>query len=109
VFTFGVAGGRAGAARFIESLTLCSHLANIGDARTLVIHPASTTHRQLSEEALLAGGVAPEMVRISVGLEDLDDICWDIDQALDVSQAALAAETEPMLADDQQQIAEVSQ
>jgi O-acetylhomoserine (thiol)-lyase len=92
VFTFGVAGGRAGAAKFIESLTLCSHLANIGDARTLVIHPSSTTHRQLSEEALLAGGVAPEMVRISVGLEDLDDICWDIDQALDVSQTALAAE-----------------
>ena len=65
-----------------------SHLANVGDARTLVIHPASTTHRQLSEEEQATAGVTPDMVRISVGLEEIDDILWDLDQALD--QAARA-------------------
>ena len=69
-------------AKFIESVQFLSHLANVGDAKTLVIHPASTTHRQLSEEQQLAAGVTPDMVRISVGLETLDDILWDIDQAL---------------------------
>jgi O-acetylhomoserine (thiol)-lyase len=59
-----------------------SHLANIGDAKTLVIHPASTTHRQLSEEEQIKAGVMPDMIRISVGIETLDDILWDIDQAL---------------------------
>jgi O-acetylhomoserine (thiol)-lyase len=59
-----------------------SHLANVGDARTLIIHPASTTHRQLDEAQQLAAGVTPDMVRISVGLETLEDILWDIDQAL---------------------------
>ena len=68
--------------RFIESVELCSHLANIGDVRTLVIHPASTTHRQLSDEALAAAGVPADLVRISVGIEDADDIVWDLDQAL---------------------------
>jgi O-acetylhomoserine (thiol)-lyase len=63
-----------------------SHLANVGDARTLVIHPASTTHRQLSEEEQITAGVSPDMVRISVGLEEIDDILWDLDQAL--TQAA---------------------
>ena len=82
VFTFGVKGGRASAAKFIEGLSMVSHLANLGDARTLVIHPASTTHQQLSDEDLTAGGVTPDLVRLSVGLEDLDDICWDLDQAL---------------------------
>jgi O-acetylhomoserine (thiol)-lyase len=91
VFTFGIAAGggagrgesgRAAGAAFIERLQLVSHLANIGDARTLVIHPASTTHQQLSEEAMIAGGVSPDMVRLSVGLEDIDDILWDLDQAL---------------------------
>ena len=82
VFTFGVVGGREAGAAFIERLQLISHLANVGDARTLVIHPASTTHQQLSDEALAAGGVDPDMVRLSVGLEDLDDILWDLDQAL---------------------------
>jgi O-acetylhomoserine (thiol)-lyase len=82
VFAFGVRGGRAAGRRFIESLELCSHLANIGDVRTLVIHPASTTHQQLSEEALVAAGVGSDLVRISVGLEDIDDILWDLDQAL---------------------------
>ncbi len=83
IFTFGVKGGRAAGARFIESLELVSHLANVGDAKTLVIHPASTTHQQLSDEDLAAGGVSPEMVRLSVGLEDLEDILWDLDQALE--------------------------
>jgi len=83
IFTFGVRGGRQAGARFIESLQMVSHLANVGDARTLVIHPASTTHQQLSDEALQAGGVTPDMIRLSVGLEDLEDIVWDLDQALD--------------------------
>jgi O-acetylhomoserine (thiol)-lyase len=78
-----VTGGRAGGEAFIEALELCSHLANIGDVRTLVIHPASTTHQQLSETQLTDAGVPPDLVRISVGLEDLDDILWDLDQALD--------------------------
>jgi len=82
VFSFGVAGGRDAGQAFIESLELCSHLANIGDTRTLVIHPASTTHRQLSDAALEAGGVPPDLIRISVGIEDPDDIIWDIEQAL---------------------------
>ena len=68
--------------RFIESLELFSHLANVGDARSLVIHPASTTHQQLSDEELVAGSVGPGLVRLSVGLETLEDLLWDLDQAL---------------------------
>lgn len=83
VFSFGVKGGRAAGERFVESVELLSHLANVGDARTLVIHPASTTHQQLSDEQLRAAGVGPDLVRLSVGLEDTDDILWDIDRALD--------------------------
>jgi O-acetylhomoserine (thiol)-lyase len=82
VFAFGVEGGRAAGERFVNSVELLSHLANVGDARSLVIHPASTTHQQLSEEQLVAGGVGPDLIRLSVGLEDVDDILWDIDQAL---------------------------
>jgi O-acetylhomoserine (thiol)-lyase len=82
VLTFGVNGGLAAGKRFIERLQLFSHLANIGDAKSLVIHPASTTHQQLSEEEQRAAGVLPEMVRLSVGLEDADDLLWDLDQAL---------------------------
>ncbi len=82
IVAFGVVGGRDAGQRFVESVQLCSHLANIGDVRTLVIHPASTTHRLLDDEALAAGGVGPDLVRVSVGLEDADDICWDLDQAL---------------------------
>ena len=89
VFSFGVAGGRDAGQAFIEALELCSHLANIGDTRTLVIHPASTTHRQLSDEALQAGGVPPDLIRISVGIEDADDIVWDIEQALTVAMKAM--------------------
>ncbi|HEY7534814.1 MAG TPA: O-acetylhomoserine aminocarboxypropyltransferase/cysteine synthase family protein [Thermodesulfobacteriota bacterium] len=86
VFTFGVKGGKEAGVRFIESVQLLSHLANVGDAKTLVIHPASTTHRQLTEEEQLTAGVTPDMVRISVGLETIDDIIWDIEQALEKSQ-----------------------
>ncbi|ART73098.1 O-acetylhomoserine aminocarboxypropyltransferase [Mycobacterium dioxanotrophicus] len=82
VFAFGVTGGRAAGEKFINSVQLASHLANIGDVRTLVIHPASTTHRQLTDEQLRTAGVGPELVRISVGIEDVDDIIWDLDQAL---------------------------
>ena len=86
IFTFGVNGGAEAGARFIESAQFLSHLANVGDAKTLIIHPASTTHRQLSDEQLISAGVTPDMVRISVGLETLDDILWDLDQALRQSQ-----------------------
>ena len=86
IFTFGINGGKEAGVRFIESVQLLSHLANVGDAKTLVIHPASTTHRQLTEEEQLTAGVTPDMIRISVGLETIDDIIWDIEQALDKSQ-----------------------
>jgi O-acetylhomoserine (thiol)-lyase len=89
VFAFGVRGGREAGRAFIESVELCSHLANIGDTRTLVIHPASTTHQQLSDDALGAAGVSPDLVRISVGIEDVDDIIWDIDQALAAATKAI--------------------
>jgi O-acetylhomoserine (thiol)-lyase len=85
ILSFGIVGGQAAGERFIDALQICSHLANIGDAKTLVIHPASTTHRQLDAEAQAAAGVTPDMVRLSVGLESLDDILWDIDRALERS------------------------
>lgn len=87
ILSFGIRGGAAAGARFIEAAQFLSHLANVGDAKTLIIHPASTTHRQLSEEQQISAGVRPDLVRISVGLETLDDILWDIDQALAASQA----------------------
>jgi O-acetylhomoserine (thiol)-lyase len=82
VFSFGVKGGREVGQKFIESVELASHLANIGDAKTLIIHPASTTHAQLSEQQLIDAGVLPGLVRLSVGIEDPDDIVYDLDQAL---------------------------
>ncbi|RFA09847.1 O-acetylhomoserine aminocarboxypropyltransferase [Subtercola boreus] len=82
VFSFGVKGGRDAGRTFIESVDLASHLANIGDAKTLVIHPASTTHAQLNEQQLVEAGVLPGIVRISVGIEDPEDIVYDLDQAL---------------------------
>ncbi len=82
IFTFGIKGGQTAGEKFIESVQFLSHLANVGDARTLVIHPASTTHRQLTEAQQLTAGVTPDMIRLSVGIETLDDILWDIDQAL---------------------------
>ena len=83
LLVFGVKGGLPAGVRFIESARFMSHLANIGDTRTLIIHPASTTHRQLDEAQQIKAGVLPEMVRMSVGLEHIDDILWDIDQALE--------------------------
>jgi O-acetylhomoserine (thiol)-lyase len=82
VMTFGIDGGSTAGERFIDALQMLSHLANIGDAKSLVIHPASTTHRQLSEDEQRAAGVLPEMVRLSIGIESIDDILWDLDQAL---------------------------
>jgi O-acetylhomoserine (thiol)-lyase len=82
ILSFGIRGGREAGRRFIEGCELLSHLANVGDAKTLVIHPASTTHRRLDEEALKASGVTDSMIRVSVGLEDADDLLWDFDQAL---------------------------
>jgi O-acetylhomoserine (thiol)-lyase len=82
LLSFGVKGGMAAGVKFIESAQMMSHLANIGDTRTLMIHPASTSHRQLSDEQQLAAGVPPDMVRLSIGLEHVDDILWDIDAAL---------------------------
>jgi O-acetylhomoserine (thiol)-lyase len=82
IMTFGIKGGVDAGVRFIEGLQFFSHLANVGDAKTLVIHPASTTHRQLSEEEQLRAGVTPDMIRLSIGIEDIDDILWDLDQAL---------------------------
>ena len=83
LLAFGVKGGVDSGVRFIEAAQFMSHLVNIGDTRTLISHPASTTHRQLDEAQQRAAGVLPDMVRISVGLEHIDDILWDIDQALD--------------------------
>jgi O-acetylhomoserine (thiol)-lyase len=82
VFTFGVTGDYQMGMRVVESCELFSHLANVGDARSLILHPASTTHRQLSDEQRLAAGAGPEVVRLSIGLETLDDLLADLDQAL---------------------------
>jgi O-acetylhomoserine (thiol)-lyase len=82
IMTFGVRGGEDAGMKFIEAAQFMCHLANVGDARTLVIHPASTTHRQLSESEQADAGVTPDMIRLSIGLETIDDILWDIDQAL---------------------------
>ncbi|GAA2752309.1 O-acetylhomoserine aminocarboxypropyltransferase/cysteine synthase family protein [Amnibacterium kyonggiense] len=87
VFGFGITGGRDAGRTFIESVDLASHLANIGDAKTLVIHPASTTHAQLSEQQLVDAGVQPGLIRISVGIEDPEDILADLDQALAAATA----------------------
>ncbi|MHB8144114.1 MAG: O-acetylhomoserine aminocarboxypropyltransferase/cysteine synthase family protein [Vulcanimicrobiaceae bacterium] len=82
IFTFGIRGGRAAGRRFIDALDLWSHVANVGDTKSLVIHPASTTHAQLSDEEMLKAGVAPESIRLSVGLEDVEDLIWDLERAL---------------------------
>jgi O-acetylhomoserine (thiol)-lyase len=79
---FGVKGGRKAGARFIDRLKLFSHVANLGDAKSLAIHPASTTHSQLSDEEQEAAGVGSDFIRLSIGLEDIDDLLWDLDQAL---------------------------
>jgi O-acetylhomoserine (thiol)-lyase len=86
VLGFGIKGGREAGRTFIDNLKLFSHLANVGDARSLAIHPASTTHQQLSAEEQAASGVTDDYVRLAVGIEDIDDILWDLDQALTIAQ-----------------------
>jgi O-acetylhomoserine (thiol)-lyase len=88
IFTFGIRGGLEAGRQFIESLQVFSHLANVGDAKSLVIHPASTTHQQLSDQEKIACGVTNDLIRLSIGLEDIEDIIWDLDQALHASQRA---------------------
>ena len=92
IFSFDIRGGRTAGQEFIRGLTLWSHLANVGDAKSLVIHPASTTHRQLSEPELAAAGIGPGTIRLSVGLEDVDDLLWDLEQAFARVRASLSAE-----------------
>ena len=99
IFTFGINGGIEAGRKFINAVQLFSHLANVGDAKSLVIHPASTTHQQLSESDMVAAGVTPDMVRLSVGIEDIEDILWDLDQALEASQrpaVRVAEQTQPV-------------
>jgi O-acetylhomoserine (thiol)-lyase len=88
VFCFDLPGGREDGCRFIESLSLFSHLANVGDAKSLVIHPASTTHRQLNDDELANAGISPGTIRLSIGIEDVDDLIWDLQQGLSVLEAA---------------------
>ena len=92
VFSFDCRGGRAGGQEFIRGVSLWSHLANVGDSKSLIIHPASTTHRQLSEEELLAAGVRPGTIRLSVGIEDVGDLIWDLEQGF--ARVAASAVTE---------------
>jgi O-acetylhomoserine (thiol)-lyase len=82
VFTFGLKGGYDAGVKFVEGLELFSHLANLGDTRSLVIHPASTTHRQLSDEQKIAAGAGPDVVRLSIGIEDSADLVADLEQSL---------------------------
>ena len=86
IFSFGIKGGYDAGVKFVDSLKLFSHLANVGDARSLVIHPASTTHQQLNAEQQAAAGVSGDMIRLSIGLEDLDDLRWDLGQALEAAR-----------------------
>jgi O-acetylhomoserine (thiol)-lyase len=86
VLGFGIKGGKAAGRAFIDGLKVFSHVANVGDTRSLAIHPATTTHQQLSEEEQISSGVTEDYVRLSIGLEDIDDILWDLDQALTIAQ-----------------------
>ena len=88
IFTFGIKGGREAGRKLIENVQLLSHLANVGDCKSLIIHPATTTHQQLSDEELVACGIGPDMIRVSIGIEDIEDILWDLEQALAKSQQA---------------------
>jgi O-acetylhomoserine (thiol)-lyase len=87
ILGFGIKGGAEAGVKFINAVTLLSHLVNIGDAKSLVVHPASTTHAQLTPEERLATGVTDDFIRLVIGIEDIDDILADIDQALHASQA----------------------
>jgi O-acetylhomoserine (thiol)-lyase len=82
VFTFGLRGGFEAGVRVVEAVNLWSHLANVGDTRSLILHPASTTHRQLGDEERVAAGAGPDVIRLSVGIETVDDLIADLDQAL---------------------------
>ncbi|MGB9679232.1 MAG: PLP-dependent transferase, partial [Thermoanaerobacteraceae bacterium] len=86
VLTFGIKGGLKAGIKFIENLKLFTHIANIGDTKSLVIHPSSTTHQQLSQEEKSASGITDDMIRLSIGLEDIEDILLDLDYALNKSQ-----------------------
>ena len=88
VFSFDLKGGREAGAKFIEALDLWSHLANVGDAKSLVIHPASTTHRQLNDAELAGAGISGGSIRLSVGLENLDDLIWDLERGLRAAASA---------------------
>ena len=88
IFTFGIKGGRDAGRKLIENVQLLSHLANVGDCKSLIIHPASTTHQQLTDEELTACGIGPDMIRVSIGIEDIEDILWDLEQSLAKSQQA---------------------
>src|SRR5262245_108201 len=90
VFCFGIRGGRAAGQEFIRGLSLFSHLANVGDAKSLVIHPASTTHRQLDDGELAAAGIAPGTIRLSIGIEDVDDLVWDLERGFESAKRATA-------------------
>jgi O-acetylhomoserine (thiol)-lyase len=92
VFSFDIVGGRMAGQEFIRGLTLWSHLANVGDAKSLVIHPASTTHRQLSEAELAAAGIGPGTIRLSVGIENVEDLLWDLEQGFARVRASLPVE-----------------
>ena len=93
---FGVKGGRKNGQKFIEALELFSHLANVGDAKSLAIHPASTTHSQLNQEQLTAGGLSESMIRLSIGIEHIDDILADLEQALQSATSLTAKRTKSM-------------
>lgn len=86
ILTFGIKGGTEAGRKLIESVKLFSHLANVGDSKSLIIHPASTTHQQLSEKEQVAAGVRPEMIRVSIGTEHMNDILSDLEQAIQASQ-----------------------
>src|SRR5579864_6611341 len=90
IVTFGIKGGREAGRKMIDSVKLFSHLANLGDAKSLIIHPASTTHQQLNAEQQAAAGISQDLVRLSVGIEDVEDILWDLNQALEASQTPAA-------------------
>jgi O-acetylhomoserine (thiol)-lyase len=91
VFSFDCAGGRTGGQDLIRGVSLWSHLANVGDAKSLIIHPASTTHRQLSDAELAAAGVGPGTIRLSVGVESVDDLIWDLEQGFALVEKGLSA------------------
>ncbi len=83
ILGFGIKGGAASGGKFIDNLKLFTHVANVGDAKSLAIHPATTTHGQLNEQQQKEAGVSPDFIRLSIGLEDIEDILWDLDQALE--------------------------